>query len=78
MALKRKSMDARLKISGMTKSTIKGRCPPINPQKRKTKRQNERSKITRRKSLRVVTPEASIIPLSLIPEWFYRPIVRHS
>jgi len=35
MALKRKSMDARLKISGMTKSTIKGRCPLINPQKRK-------------------------------------------
>ncbi len=31
MALKRKSMDARLKISGMTKSTIKGRCPLINP-----------------------------------------------
>ena len=72
MALKRKSMDARLKISGMTKSTIKGRCPLINPQKRKTKRQNERSKITRRKSLRVVTPEASIIPLSLIPECFYQ------
>ncbi|WP_409375325.1 hypothetical protein, partial [Candidatus Sordicultor fermentans] len=55
----------------MTKSTIKGRCPLITPQKRKPKRQNERSKITRRKSLRVVTPEASIIPLSLIPEWFY-------
>ena len=37
MALKRKSMDARLKISGMTKSTIKGRCPLITPEREKQK-----------------------------------------
>jgi len=60
------------------KSTIKGRCPLINPKREKHEDKRERSKITRRKSLRVVTPEASIIPLSLIPEWLYRPIVRHS
>ena len=42
MVLKRKSMDSRLKISGMTEG-----ADSLN---------------------------ASIIPLSLIPEWFYCPL----
>ena len=35
MVLKRKSMDSRLKISGMTEKYYKGAAPPYNPRKNK-------------------------------------------
>jgi len=38
MALKRKSMDARLKISGMDKKYYKGALPPYKPPKEKNKK----------------------------------------
>jgi len=42
---KSKNVDSRLKISGMTESTIRGRCPLINPRKRrKHKKTKEKDK----------------------------------